>query len=84
VLTRGAAAGVLDVPIIVVDTHDRTKLHALVEDTRVVASTAGPFALHGSNAVEFCARFGTSWCDITGEVRSHLYKGPLHFCGSLT
>ena len=34
--------------------------------TQVVVTTAGPFQLYGSNVVEFCAKFGTSYCDITG------------------
>jgi len=59
---------VKDVHTILVDTSKRESLHDLVRNTRVVISTAGPFALMGSNVVEFCARYGTSYVDITGEV----------------
>jgi short subunit dehydrogenase-like uncharacterized protein len=53
---------------IVVNTSVPSTLPALVQDTRVVATTAGPYALYGSSVVEFCAKFGTHYVDITGEV----------------
>lgn len=53
---------------IVVDTSVPSTLPALVEQTRVVATTAGPYSLYGSSVVEFCAKFGTHYVDITGEV----------------
>jgi short subunit dehydrogenase-like uncharacterized protein len=40
----------------------------LVQNTRVVATTAGPYTLYGNSVVEFCAKFGTHYVDITGEV----------------
>lgn len=33
-----------------------------------MVTTAGPFTLYGTSVVEFCAKFGTHYCDITGEV----------------
>lgn len=42
-------------------------LPTLVKDTRAVVTTAGPFAKYGSNVVEFCAKYGTHYVDITGE-----------------
>jgi len=56
------------VDLIVVDTMDASTMPALVEDTRVVATTAGPYQEYGSAVVEFCAKYGTHYCDITGEV----------------
>lgn len=56
------------VDVIVVDTSVPSTMPALVKDTRTVASTAGPFSLYGSSVVEFCAKFGTNYVDITGEV----------------
>jgi short subunit dehydrogenase-like uncharacterized protein len=53
---------------ILVDTSDSSTLPVLVEDTRCVATTAGPFALYGNSVVEFCAKYGTHYVDITGEV----------------
>ncbi|KAL7561138.1 hypothetical protein ACA910_004620 [Epithemia clementina (nom. ined.)] len=60
---------VTDVDVIVVDTSISETLPRLVQDTRVVATTAGPYALyHGHAVVEYCAKFGTHYVDITGEV----------------
>jgi Saccharopine dehydrogenase NADP binding domain len=53
---------------ILVDTATPSTLPILVRNTRVVATTAGPYALYGNSVVEFCAKFGTHYVDITGEV----------------
>ena len=53
---------------IVVDTKKKSTLHNLVKDTRVLVSTAGPFCKYGSNVVEFCVNYGTSYVDSTGET----------------
>lgn len=53
---------------IVADGHDQASLDALVPKTRVVCTTVGPFAEHGQMLVATCARNGTHYCDITGEV----------------
>ncbi len=37
-------------------------------DTRVVATTAGPYARYGEPLVAACARTGTHYADLTGEV----------------
>jgi short subunit dehydrogenase-like uncharacterized protein len=58
----------LKLDTIIVDTSVPATLPRLVEQTRVVATTAGPFALYGSPVVEFCAKFGTHYVDITGET----------------
>ena len=58
----------LKVDIIECDTSVPSTLPKLVQQTRVVATTAGPYTLYGSSVVEFCAKFGTHYVDITGEV----------------
>ena len=58
----------LKIPTIVVDTSKPSSMPSLVQDTRVVATTAGPYSLYGSSVVEFCAKFGTHYVDITGEI----------------
>jgi short subunit dehydrogenase-like uncharacterized protein len=60
--------GMKQIDSIIVDTSVASTMPALVEQTRVVASTAGPYTLYGSPVVEFCAKFGTHYVDITGEV----------------
>jgi len=54
--------------VMVVDTSMPSTLPQLVQHARVVATTAGPYTLYGSSVVEFCAKFGTHYVDITGEV----------------
>jgi short subunit dehydrogenase-like uncharacterized protein len=50
------------------DAHQRDQLDALARRARVLCSTAGPFARHGSALVAACAEAGTHYCDITGEL----------------
>eukprot|EP00984_Skeletonema_dohrnii_P004657 scaffold1638_cov112-Skeletonema_dohrnii-CCMP3373.AAC.8 len=57
-----------NVDVIIADTSDRSTLKGIVENTRSVASTVGPFQKYGSPLVEFCAKYGTHYADITGEV----------------
>lgn len=58
----------LNIDMIIVDTLKPTTLHKMVENAKVVITTAGPFCKYGSNVVEFCARYGTNYVDITGEI----------------
>jgi short subunit dehydrogenase-like uncharacterized protein len=44
-------------------------LLALAGRTHVVCTTVGPYARFGSKLVEVCARLGTDYCDLTGEVQ---------------
>jgi short subunit dehydrogenase-like uncharacterized protein len=56
------------VPIVVADAQDSQALQALAEQTRVVLSSAGPFALYGSPMVAACVQNKTHYVDITGET----------------
>jgi hypothetical protein len=56
------------IDLIVVDSSFPATLPNLVQQTRVVATTAGPYTAYGNHLVEFCAKFGTHYVDITGEV----------------
>jgi short subunit dehydrogenase-like uncharacterized protein len=58
-----------DLPILVADSFDRDALAALAARTRVVATTAGPYALFGSDLVAACVAHGTHYCDLAGEVQ---------------
>lgn len=55
-------------PVVVADAHDHTALADLAERARVVATTVGPYARHGLPLVAACARAGTEYVDLTGEV----------------
>ena len=54
--------------IVVADAQDTAALDMLARQSRVVLSTAGPFALYGSALVEACVRHGRHYVDITGET----------------
>ena len=67
-----AVAAALDGPhppdgTLLVDTTDEGSLLALVSQTRVVASTVGPYLHHGEALVAACATAGVDYLDITGE-----------------
>ena len=61
-------ASLADLAVLVADGHDEASLAALVPQTHVVCTTVGPFAKHGRELARACARLGTHYCDITGEV----------------
>jgi short subunit dehydrogenase-like uncharacterized protein len=63
-----AGAGAAKAGLVVADAADERALAALAAQTRVVLSTAGPFALYGSALVAACVAHGTHYCDITGET----------------
>jgi short subunit dehydrogenase-like uncharacterized protein len=54
--------------VVVAEAHDLAAMDALASSTSVVLSTAGPFALYGSELVAACVRHGTHYVDITGET----------------
>ncbi len=55
-------------PLVVADSSDPSSVTALAESARVVLTTVGPYAQYGMPLVEACARAGTHYCDLTGEV----------------
>lgn len=57
-----------NVDVIIADTSDQSTLKGLVENTRSIASSVGPFQKYGSPLVQYCAMYGTHYADITGEV----------------
>jgi short subunit dehydrogenase-like uncharacterized protein len=56
------------VDVLVADSQDQPAIDALVAQTRVLLTTAGPFALYGNTLVDACVRFRTHYVDITGET----------------
>jgi short subunit dehydrogenase-like uncharacterized protein len=68
-LDEVARATGADVARIVADAADRVALDEMVASTKAVASTVGPYALHGSELVAAVADTGTDYCDLTGEVQ---------------
>lgn len=62
------ASGAQQAGIVVAEAHDAAAMDALARNAKVVLSTAGPFALYGSELVAACVRHGTHYVDITGET----------------
>ena len=60
--------GSVDIPIVIAESHDEVSLRRLVEQTKVVCTTVGPYAKYGSLLVKLCAETGTHYVDLTGEV----------------
>ncbi len=60
--------GAIEVGVVVAEAHDVRAMDTLARNATVVLSTAGPFALYGSELVAACVRHGTHYVDITGET----------------
>ncbi len=60
--------GCKSIDILVADALDQEKIDAIATQTRVMLSTAGPFALYGQPLVDACVRLQTHYVDITGET----------------
>ena len=54
-------------PLVVADTEDLASLKAMVERTKVVLTTVGPYQLYGPELVRICAETGTDYVDLCGE-----------------
>jgi short subunit dehydrogenase-like uncharacterized protein len=59
--------GARTLPLILANAEDDESLDALAGQTRVVCTTVGPYAQHGSKLIAACVRRGTDSCDLTGE-----------------
>lgn len=57
-----------DCPVIVADSDDIASLEAVADRSRVVVSTVGPYSGRGLGLVGACAKAGTHYTDLTGEV----------------
>lgn len=56
-----------DTPLLVADTGNEASMKAMVDSTRVVITTVGPYQLYGSTLVGLCANSGTDYVDLCGE-----------------
>jgi short subunit dehydrogenase-like uncharacterized protein len=64
----GLPPAAADWPVLEADSGDVSSLAALAASTRVLVTTVGPYARYGLPVVEACARAGTHYADLTGEV----------------
>mgnify|MGYP000034031468 FL=1 len=66
-LKQNLGSGASQLTTIIADAQDESALKAMCQQTKVVVSTVGPYALYGSSLVKVCATLGTDYCDLTGE-----------------
>lgn len=66
-LLKTLGAGAEYLPVIIADAAAESDLHRLCGQSRVIISTVGPYALHGSPLVKVCVETGTDYCDLAGE-----------------
>jgi short subunit dehydrogenase-like uncharacterized protein len=56
-----------DTPLVVTDTQNAQSLQALMDSTRLVLTTVGPYQLYGNELVAACAQNGVDYVDLCGE-----------------
>ena len=54
-------------PLVVTDTSNPASLQALMDQTRLVLTTVGPYQLYGNELVAACAAAGVDYVDLCGE-----------------
>ncbi|MEA2943054.1 MAG: hypothetical protein QOD09_3583 [Bradyrhizobium sp.] len=64
---RDAIGAPADTPLIAADAGDPASLQAMIDQTRLVLTTVGPYQLYGSELVAACAVSGTDYLDLCGE-----------------
>src|SRR5205085_3185914 len=64
---RDAIGAPSDTPLIAADAGDPASLQAMIDETRSVLTTVGPYQLYGSELVAACAASGTDYLDLCGE-----------------
>jgi len=65
---RDAIGAPSDTPLIVADAGDSASLQAMVDQTKSVVTTVGPYLLYGNELVAACAASGTDYFDLCGET----------------
>jgi short subunit dehydrogenase-like uncharacterized protein len=65
---RDAIGAPADIPLIVADAGDPVSLKAMIDQTRSVITTVGPYLLYGNELIAACVASGTDYFDLCGEV----------------
>lgn len=65
---RDAIGAPADMPLIMADAGDPASLKAMVDQTKSVIATVGPYLLYGNELVAACAASGTDYFDLCGET----------------
>src|SRR5262249_22680068 len=64
---RDAIGAPADTPLIAADSSDVSALKAMVDHTRSVVTTVGPYQWYGNDLLAACAASGTDYLDLCGE-----------------
>jgi short subunit dehydrogenase-like uncharacterized protein len=64
---RDSIGAPADTALIQADASDPASLKAMVDQTKSVLSTVGPYQLYGSELIAACAASGTDYLDLCGE-----------------
>ena len=64
---RDAIGAPADTPLIVADAADPASLKAMVDQTKSVISTVGPYQFYGNELLAACVASGTDYFDLCGE-----------------
>jgi short subunit dehydrogenase-like uncharacterized protein len=64
---RDAIGAPADTPLIVADAGDPASLKAMVEQTKSVITTVGPYLLYGNELLSACVAAGVDYFDLCGE-----------------
>ncbi|MBR0775927.1 saccharopine dehydrogenase NADP-binding domain-containing protein [Bradyrhizobium diazoefficiens] len=64
---REAIGASADTPLIVADASDAASLKAMVEQTKSVITTVGPYQFYGEGLLAACVASGTDYFDLCGE-----------------
>jgi short subunit dehydrogenase-like uncharacterized protein len=64
---RNAIGAPADTPLLVADSSDAAALQAMVDQTRSVITTVGPYQLYGNDLLAACVASGTDYLDLCGE-----------------
>src|SRR5258708_11143111 len=65
---RDAIRAPAGTPLIAADSGDPASLKAMIDQTRSVVTTVGPYLLYGNELVAACAASGTDYFDLCGET----------------
>jgi short subunit dehydrogenase-like uncharacterized protein len=65
---RDAIGAPAETPLIVADASDPASLKAMIDQTRSVVTTVGPYLLYGNELIAGCAALGVDYLDLCGEV----------------
>tara|TARA_Y100000991_G_scaffold214308_1_gene201749 strand:- start:1295 stop:2509 length:1215 start_codon:yes stop_codon:yes gene_type:complete len=56
-------------PILIGNSNDKSSLEKICGKTKVICSTVGPYAIHGTELIHACVKMKTNYCDISGETQ---------------